>query len=192
MKKLNDIKVGFCICGSFCTIEKALTQMKKLSSKYDILPIVSEIVLNTDTRFGKAQDILKKIEDICGKKVIKSVKEAEPIGPKNMTDIMVIAPATGNTIAKLSNGIIDNTVTMAAKSHLRNSRPLIIAPCTNDALGGAAKNIGKLLNFKNYYFVPFSQDDCINKPKSMVADFSKLEETIEFALKGEQIQPIIC
>ena len=188
---MNDIKVGFCICGSFCTIDKALAQMQKLSTKYDILPIVSEIVTKTDTRFGKAEEILKKIEDICNKKVIKSIPDAEPIGPKNMTDIMIIAPATGNTIAKLSNGIIDNTVTMAAKSHLRNSRPLVIAPCTNDALGGAAKNIGKLLNYKNYYFVPFSQDDHKLKPKSMVAHFDKIDETIELALKGIQIQPII-
>ena len=183
--------MGFCICGSFCTIDKAIKQMQKLSSKYDIIPIVSESVSSVDTRFGKSKDIIEKIENICGKKIIKDIVDAEPIGPKNMTDIMLIAPATGNTIAKLSNGIIDNTVTMAAKSHLRNSRPLIVAPCTNDALGSAAKNIGNLLNYKNYYFVPFSQDDCIKKPKSMVANFDKIEETIELALKGIQIQPII-
>ncbi len=188
---MNKTKLGFCLCGSFCTINYAIEQMELLAEEYDILPIVSEITAAQDTRFGKAKDILKKIEDISQKKIVMSIAEAEPIGPKNLTDIMLIAPCTGNTMAKLAAGIVDNTVTMAAKSHLRNSRPLLIAPATNDALGGAAKNIGILLNYKNYYFVPFREDDPVKKPKSMIADFTKIPDTIKGALKGEQIQPIV-
>lgn len=188
---MQKYKIGFCICGSFCTISKVLEQMEILSEKYSLVPIVSEVVNNFDTRFGKSADIIARIEEICKTKVIKTIVDAEPIGPKRMTDAMIIAPCTGNTLAKLSVGIVDNTVTMAAKSHLRNSSPLIIAPSTNDALGAAAKNIGKLLNLKNYYFVPFSQDDSKNKPKSMVANFSLIPETLENALNGKQIQPII-
>lgn len=188
---MSKIKLGFCMCGSFCTISYCLEQMEILSKEYSILPIVSEITATQDTRFGKAKDILKKIEETCQSKIIRSIAEAEPIGPKNMTDVMLIAPCTGNTMAKLATGIVDNTVTMAAKSHLRNSRPLIIAPATNDALGGAAKNIGTLLNYKNYYFVPFREDDPVKKPKSMVADFSLIPATIENALIGKQIQPIV-
>lgn len=188
---MNKTKLGFCICGSFCTISHCLKQMEFLANEYDILPIVSEITASQDTRFAKAEDVLCKIESICNNKIIRSVVDAEPIGPKNMTDIMLIAPCTGNTMAKLAAGIVDNTVTMAAKSHLRNSRPLVIAPATNDALGCAAKNIGTLLNYKNYYFVPFKQDDPIKKTKSMVADFSLIPATIESALSGKQIQPIV-
>ncbi len=188
---MNKIKVGFCLCGSFCTLSYCLEQMEQLSKTYSILPIVSEITASQDTRFGKAEEILKRIEEITESRIIRSIAEAEPIGPKNLTDIMLIAPCTGNTMAKLATGIVDTSVTMAAKSHLRNSRPLVIAPATNDALGGAAKNIGTLLNYKNYYFVPFKEDDPIKKPKSMVADFSRIPEAIECALKGEQLQPIV-
>ena len=188
---MEKYKIGYCICGSFCTIEKTLNAMEKLSKKYDILPIVSEIVASTDTRFGKAEEIIERIEKICSKKVVSTITQAEPIGPKNLTDIMIIAPATGNTLAKLANGIVDTSVTMAAKSHLRNSRPLIIAPSTNDALGAAAKNIGKLLEKKNYYFVPFTQDNPEKKPKSMVADFGKIEVAVEAAINGIQLQPIV-
>ena len=165
--------------------------MEILAKEYEMVPIVSEITATQDTRFAKAEDVLSQIESICNNKIIRSIVEAEPIGPKNMTDIMLIAPCTGNTMAKLASGIVDNTVTMAAKSHLRNSRPLIIAPATNDALGSAAKNIGTLLNYKNYFFVPFRQDDPIKKTKSMVADFSMIPATIENALAGKQIQPIV-
>lgn len=188
---MNKLKLGFCICGSFCTIDKALEQMQLLKNEYDILPIVSEIVAKTDTRFGKCKDITEKIENICEKNVICDITAAEPIGPKNMTDIMLIAPATGNTMAKLANGIVDTSVTMAAKSHLRNSRPLVIAPSTNDALGNAAKSIGTLLNRKNYYFVPFGEDMPHKKPRSMVADFALIPKTLSKALNGEQIQPIV-
>lgn len=188
---MDKIKLGYCICGSFCTIQKTLEQMKLLTSKYNVIPIVSEVVSSYNTRFGKADEILNSIENICNHKVIKDMVEAEPIGPKNMTDIMIIAPCTGNTMAKLASGIVDTTVTMAAKSHLRNSRPLIIAPSTNDALGAAAKNIGTLFNYRNYYFVPFRQDDKDKKPRSMVADFSLIPETVEAALNGNQLQPIV-
>ncbi len=188
---MHKLRVGFCICGSFCTHSQAIKAMKELAENYEIIPIVSEITATQDTRFGKAEDFLKTIEDISNHKIIKTVAEAEPIGPKNVTDIMLIAPCTGNTLAKLALGIVDNTVTMAAKSHLRNSRPLVIAPATNDALGGAAKNIGILLNYKNYYFVPFKEDAPIKKPKSMIADFNKIPETIENAFKGIQLQPIV-
>lgn len=188
---MDKTKLGYCICGSFCTIEQTLEQMKILSHTYEIVPVVSEVVASYNTRFGKADEILAKIEGICGCKAIKNIVDAEPIGPKNMTDIMIIAPCTGNTMAKLSAGIVDTTVTMAAKSHLRNSRPLVIAPSTNDALGAAAKNIGAILNYKNYYFVPFRQDNKDKKPRSMVADFSLIPQTIKFALNGQQLQPIV-
>ena len=184
-------KIGFCLTGSFCTISKTLEQMEILSKNYELIPIFSETIQTYNTRFGKAKEIIEKLEDISHRKIISNIVEAEPIGPKNLTDIMIIAPCTGNTMAKLALGIVDNTVTMAAKSHLRNSRPLIIAPSTNDALGAAAKNIGNLLNLKNYYFVPFSQDDHKLKPKSMVAHFDLIPETIEKALERQQIQPII-
>lgn len=188
---MSKIKLGFCLCGSFCTIAESVKQMKILSDKYEIIPIISEIVSVQDTRFGKAEDLRREIISICGREPIVSIAEAEPIGPKNMTDIMIISPCTGNTMAKLATGIVDTTVTMAAKSHLRNSRPLLIAPATNDALGAASKNIGALLNYKNYYFVPYGQDDKDKKPKSMVADFKKIPDAIEAALKGIQLQPIV-
>jgi len=184
-------KLGFCICGSFCTISQALKQMEILKDEYDILPIISEIVSSQDTRFGKAEIIKNRIRELTGKEIIESIVDAEPIGPKNKTDIMLIAPCTGNTMAKLAGGIVDTTVTMAAKSHLRNSRPLVIAPATNDALGAASKNIGTLLNYKNYFFVPYGQDDKDKKPKSMVAAFEKIPETLRFAMDGKQIQPIV-
>ncbi len=188
---MDKIKLGFCVCGSFCTIDKAIAQMKILSKNYEIIPIISEVVATYNTRFGKAKEIISTIEDICQKAVIKDIVEAEPIGPKNLTDIMIIAPCTGNTMAKLATGLVDTTVTMAAKSHLRNARPLIIAPSTNDALGAAAKNIGTLLNYRNYYFVPFREDDINKKPRSMVADFDMIPDTVREALKGKQIQPIV-
>ena len=188
---MGKLKLGFCICGSFCTVSKALEQMEKLAEEYEILPIISPVVDRSDTRFGKAEDIKNRIMEITGKKIITDIVEAEPIGPKNMTDLMLIAPATGNTMAKLAAGIVDTAVTMAAKSHLRNARPLILAPATNDALGAAAKNIGALMNYRNYYFVPFREDDQVKKPRSMVADFDRIPETLKAALQGQQIQPIV-
>ena len=153
---------------------------------------MSETSFTTDTRFGKSSDIQNRIKDMTKKEIIKSVKEAEPIGPKGYLDILLIAPCTGNSLAKLANGIADTSVTMAAKAHLRNDRPIVIAVSTNDGLGNAAKNIGALMNYKNIYFVPFKQDDFVNKPNSLVADMSKIKETIEMALDRKQLQPVLC
>ncbi len=158
---------------------------------YDIIPIMSQNAYTTDTRFGKAEDFISRIEEICEKKIIYQIKDAEPIGPTNMTDIMLVAPCTGNTLAKLSNSIVDTGVTMAVKSHLRNNKPVVIAVSTNDALSGSGKNIGTLLNMRNFYFVPMCQDDYFKKPTSVVADFSLIPKTLENALNGVQIQPIL-
>lgn len=183
--------LGFAMCGSFCTLSHAVDELCILSDKFEILPIMSEITYVTDTRFGRAQDFISRITDACGRDIIHSVKGAEPIGPKKLTDVMVIAPCTGNTLAKLALGITDSAVTMAAKAHLRNDRPLVIALATNDALSNSAKNIGALMNMKNIYFVPFSQDDPQAKERSCIADFSLIEQTVELALQGKQIQSII-
>ncbi len=190
--ELKSIKIGFAMTGSFCTFSKAIDELKKLvDTGAKIIPIMSYNSYNFDTRFGKANDFIKQIEDITGEKIIHTIQDAEPIGPKKMTDVMVIIPATGNTIAKLANGITDTPVLMATKSHLRNNKPVVIAISTNDALSSSAENIGKLLNRKNYYFVPFKQDNPITKPRSIVCDFDYLIRTIESALDGEQIEPII-
>lgn len=189
---MNNINIGFALCGSFCTFSEVIAEMKKLSDKgYNIFPIMSFNAYQTDTRFGKAEEHIRRIEEICGKKIISTIPDAEPIGPKKMLDILVIEPCTGNTLAKLANGITDTPVTLAAKSHLRNNRPLLIAVSTNDALSGSAKNIGKLMNVKNIYFIPFSQDNPLGKPRSVIADFGKTEDAILHAIKNEQIQPII-
>ena len=182
------MKIGYCLTGSFCTFEKSIKTIKDLVSKgYDVTPIMSENAYNTDTRFGKAEEIRQEIEAVTGKKVIHTIVDAEPIGPKKMFDILVVAPCTANTLGKLANGITDTAVTMAVKSHIRNARPVVIGVSTNDALGAAAKNIGMLLNYKNYYFVPFSMDDCDNKPKSMVCDFNRIEDTVLQAMEGKEI-----
>ena len=189
---MNNLTVGFALCGSFCTFSDVISEMRYMSEKgYKIIPIMSFNAFQTDTRFGKAQEHIRKIEDICGRKIIATLPDAEPIGPQKMLDILVIEPCTGNTLAKLANGITDTPVTLAAKSHLRNSRPLLIAVSTNDALSGSAKNIGKLMNMKNIFFVPFSQDNPDNKPGSMISDFKKTEEAVKKAINNEQIQPII-
>ena len=183
---------GFAMCGSFCTLSSAIEQIACLRKlNYDVIPIMSEIVYSTDTRFGKAADFIRQVEDICGRSVIHTIADAEPIGPKKLLDVLVIAPCTGNTLGKLANGITDTAVTMAAKSHLRNSRPVIIGVSTNDGLAAAAKNIGQLMNYRNIYFVPLRQDDSEKKPRSLVADFSKIPECVEQALKGIQYQPLI-
>ena len=178
---LKNIKVGFALTGSFCTFEKTIEQMEKLVKLgAEVIPIMSYNAYNLDTKFGTALEHINKIKQISNKDIIHTIQEAEPIGPKKMTDIMLIAPCSGNTIAKL-----------AAKSHLRNQRPLVIAISTNDALSGSAENIGKLLNRRNYYFVPFRQDNPITKPNSLVFDPEYIEETLSKALENEQIQPII-
>lgn len=190
--ELNNIKIGFALTGSFCTFKKAIPKMKELIKKgADILPIMSYNSYKLDTKFGKAVEFIKEIEIITGKKIIHTIQDSEPIGPKKLTDVMVIAPCSGNTMAKLALDIIDTPVTMAAKSHLRNDRPLVIAPSTNNGLSGNAENIGKLLNRKNYYFVPFRQDNPITKPKSIVFEEEYLIKTIEYALEGTQISPIL-
>ena len=172
---LAEKTVGFALTGSFCTFSKVLKELEKVAETgANIVPIMSEIAYSTDTRFGTAEDFRTRIEAICHNPIIKTVKEAEPIGPKGYLDILVIAPCTGNTLAKLASGIADSSVTMAAKAHLRNQKPVVIAPSTNDGLGNAAKNIGVLLNNKNLYFVPFGQDDHVKKPNSLVADMTKI------------------
>lgn len=189
---LKGIKIGFCLTGSFCTFKKTIEQMKVLAKEEAvIIPIMSYSAYNLDTKFGKAEDFRNKIEHITGNKIIHTIQEAEPIGPKKLTDIMLIAPCSGNTIAKLSNGITDGPHLMAAKSHLRNNNPIVIAISTNDALSGSAENIGRLLNRKNYYFVPLRQDNPITKPRSLVFDPTYIKKTIEYALERKQIQPIL-
>lgn len=184
--------IGFAMCGSFCTFRKAIEQLKELINLgYDILPIMSENAYNTDTRFGFSKDIVKEIEELTGKSVIHTINGAEPIGPKKMCDLILISPCTGNTLAKLANGITDTSVTMAVKSHLRILRPVLIALATNDALGATAQNIGAMINRKNIYFVPLGQDDCEKKPSSMVADFKQIPQSVSSALEHKQIQPII-
>lgn len=191
--ELAGKNIGFAMCGSFCTFSKVINELKLLSHSNSVIyPIMSETAFSTDTRFGKSEDFHKTIKEITNQDIIKTVKEAEPIGPKGYLDILLIAPCTGNTLAKLANGIADSSVTMAAKAHLRNSKPLVIAVSTNDGLGAAAKNIGTLLNCKNVYFVPFKQDDCINKPNSLVADMTRIKETLEAALDRKQLQPVLC
>ncbi len=189
---MNNLTVGFALCGSFCTFSQAIKEMENLKSKgYDIVPIMSFNAYSTDTRFGKASEHTDRIENICKRKIIATIPDAEPIGPKKMLDILLIEPCTGNTAAKLANGITDTPVTLAAKSHLRNNRPLLIAISTNDALSGSAGNIGKLMNTKNVFFVPFRQDMPEGKPRSMISDFSRTEDAILSAIKKEQIQPIV-
>lgn len=190
--KLENLTVGFAVTGSFCTFHKVFPQIKRLSEQCKrIIPIMSEISYKTDTRFGKAEENIKQLEEITGEKVIGSIKEAEPIGPKKLLDILIVAPCTGNTIAKLANGIADSTVTLAVKSHLRNKRPVVVAVSTNDGLGNNAKNIGIVANLKNVYMVPFGQDDYIQKENSVVADMSLIIPTAELALEGKQIQPML-
>lgn len=189
---LKNVKIGFALTGSFCTFSKTIEQMENLANLgAEIIPIMSYNSYNLDTKFGTALEHINKIKEITKKDIIHTIQEAEPIGPKKMTDIMIIAPCSGNTIAKLSNGVTDTPVVMAAKSHLRNQKPLVIAISTNDALSGSAENIGKLLNRKHYYFVPFRQDNPITKPNSLVFDSKSIVETLEKALELEQIQPII-
>lgn len=190
--ELNGIKIGFVLTGSFCTFKKTIPKIKELIKQgAKVLPIMSYNSYELDTKFGKAKDFISQIEEITSRKIIHTITEAEPIGPKKLTDIMIIAPCSGNTMAKLACDIIDTPAVMAAKSHLRNGNPLVIAPSTNNGLSGNAENIGKLLNRQNYYFVPFRQDNPITKPRSIVFDSEYIIKTIKFALDGEQISPIL-
>lgn len=185
------MNVGFALCGSFCTYAEVFPAMDAVAKKHAVIPIFSQSSWTIDSRFGTAEANIRKAEEITGKEPLHTIAQVEPIGPKKLLDALIIAPCTGNTLAKLANSIADGPVTMAAKSHLRNGRPVIIAVSTNDALAGAAENIGKLLGRKHYYFVPFGQDSPEKKPTSMVADFSRIPDALEAALKGRQLQPIL-
>ncbi len=185
------MNIGFALCGSFCTFSRVFPIMEQLSQEHTVFPIFSHNTYTIDSRFGTAKEHIEKATCICGREPIHTIAQAEPIGPKKMLDVLVIAPCTGNTLAKLSHSIADGPVTMAAKSHLRNGRPIVLAFSTNDGLAGAAENIGRLLARKHYYFVPFGQDDPIGKPTSLVADFKKLPETVLLAAEGKQMQPIL-
>lgn len=185
------MNIGFALCGSFCTYSKVFPVMKQLSLDYQVMPIFSDAAYSVDSRFGTAEEHIAAVREICGVEPLHTIAQVEPIGPKKLLDALIIAPCTGNTLAKLAHSIADTPVTMAVKSHLRNGRPVLVAVSTNDALAGAAENIGKLLARKHYYFVPFGQDDAFGKPTSMVADFAKIPQTLEAALEGRQLQPIL-
>lgn len=185
------MNIGFAMCGSFCTFAAVFPVIENLARNYTVIPILSDSACSIDSRFGAAQSHILRLSEICGRDPLCTIAAVEPIGPKKLLDALIIAPCTGNTLAKLSHGIADTPVTMAAKSHLRNGRPVLIAVSTNDALSGAAENIGRLLARKNYFFVPFGQDDPIGKPTSMVADFRKIPQALELALEGRQLQPIL-
>ena len=184
--------IGFALCGSFCTFARVHPEIERLTEAgYRVIPIMSEAACGTDTRFGAAEEHRARIERVTGNPIISTIAGAEPIGPKGLLDALVIAPCTGNTLAKLAAGIADTPVTLAAKSHLRNGRPLLIAVSTNDALAAAAKNIGALQNYKHIYFVPYKQDAPEEKPNSAVADFTLLPRALELALEGRQMQPVL-
>lgn len=189
---MEHLRIGFAFCGSFCTYGKAMAALEDAVGRYDwVQPIVSETSAATDTRFGAAHDFMREMERLCDRRVIDSIKGAEAIGPKKLLDVLVIAPCTGNTLAKLANGVTDSSVTMAAKAQLRNGRPVVLAVSTNDGLSGSAKNIGLLLDKKNIYFVPFGQDDPAGKPTSLVADFTQIPAAVAAALEGRQLQPVL-
>ena len=185
------MNIGFAMCGSFCTYEKAFSAMQTVASIHTVTPIFSHSSYTLDSRFGTAAEHITRATEICGREPLHTIVQVEPLGPKKLLDALIIAPCTGNTLAKLAHSIADGPVTMAAKSHLRNGRPVLIAVSTNDALAGAAENIGKLLGRKHYFFVPFGQDDPMQKPTSMVADFDKVLPALEAALSHRQYQPMI-
>lgn len=188
---MEKMKLGYAMTGSFCTFDKSIREMARLAEMdYDILPIMSENAYTVSTRFGKASEIVSRVENIANKSVIHTVSGAEPIGPRGMCDLLLVAPCTGNTLSKIALGITDTPVTMAVKSQLRIGAPVVLCVASNDALGASAENIGKLLNRKNVYFVPFSQDDPQHKPNSLVAHFELIPQAIEMALAGRQMQPI--
>lgn len=183
--------IGFALCGSYCTYDRVFPVIEALSKENKVIPILSEAAYATDSRFGTAEHWKRKLEEICGCPPLHLISQVEPIGPKGLLDILVIAPCTGNTLAKLAHSIADGPVTMAAKSHLRNGRPVLVAVSTNDGLAGAGENIGRLLARKHYYFVPFGQDDPLKKPTSLIADFVRIPQAMEGAMAGQQIQPML-
>ena len=187
----EKLRIGCALCGSFCTFEKTMAALEDLSERYDLTAVVSQNAGSTDTRFGEAAAHLARLEQITGKPVIKTIPEAERIGPGKLFDVLVIMPCTGNTLGKLAAGITDTTVTMAAKAHLRNGRPVVVAMSTNDGLSASLRNVGELMVRKGYYFVPFGQDDPVKKETSLVADLTKVEQTVIKALEGKQLQPVL-
>ena len=176
----NKKRLGIALCGSYCTYEQVFREIEKLAAHYDLVPIMSDTAAETDTRFGRAYEHIRRLMELTGREVVTTIAEAEPLGPKTPMDVLVIAPCTGNTLSKLAHGLTDSAVTMAAKAHLRNGRPLVIAFSTNDGLSGSAENIA-----------PFRQDDPEKKPNSLQADFTLIGGTVEAAMRGEQIQPIL-
>lgn len=185
------MKMGFAICGSFCSHPQVLRVYEELAARHELIPILSDSAARCDTRFGTAEQLVGRVERLAGRRALRSIVEAEPLGPSRAMDVLVVAPCTGNTLAKLAAGISDNAVTMAAKAQLRNGGPVVCAIATNDGLAGSAPNIARLLGRKHYYFVPFGQDDPQAKPTSLVADFSLIEAAAEAALEGRQLQPIL-
>ncbi len=189
---MENKTIGFAVCGSFCTHAKAMSALEQVRARWqNIVPIVSQCTADTDTRFGKAHDLMREMERICDHRVITSIKGAEPIGPQRLLDLLIICPCTGNTLGKLAAGVTDTSVTMAAKAHLRNGRPLLIAPATNDGLAASAVSIGTLLSRKYIYFVPFGQDDPEKKPTSLMADFDLVADAAQAALEERQLQPLL-
>ena len=189
---MNAKKLGFALCGSFCTLERTLQTMEELAAQgWEIQPIMSPITYRTDTRFGTAEQWRSRGEALCGHPIWHTIPQVEPIGPRALLDLLLVAPCTGNTLGKLACGITDTPVTMAVKAHLRNLRPVVLAVSTNDGLGASARNIGTLLNCRNFYFVPFAQDDPLHKEASLVADLSRTQETLLAALQGRQLQPLL-
>ena len=190
-RSMRTERIGFALCGSFCNHPKILMLFEEMAESFEMVPILSENTARYDTRFGLADDLIARVERVAGRPAIRTIVEAEPFGPQNLADVLVIAPCTGNTLAKLAHGITDGPVTMAAKSHLRNGKPVVVALATNDGLSASAPNLAALLNRKNYYFVPFGQDDPQGKPTSLIADFSQLVPTVDAALRGVQLQPLL-
>ena len=187
---MERLRIGLALTGSYCTYDKALAALEALAQKYDVTALMSESAYETDTRFGEAAEFVRRLERLTGKPVLHSIPEAEPVGPGDWFDVLAVAPCTGNTAAKLAAGITDTAVTMAVKSHLRGGKPVVLAFGSNDGLSASAKNIGELLNRKNIYFVPMYQDDPVKKPRSLAADYARLEETILAARAGQQPEPI--
>ena len=189
---MEQIRVGFAFCGSFCTYDQVMPALERAKARYgDVTPIISEKSAETDSRFGPAHEFIREMERICDRRVIDTIPKAEPVGPKKLLDVLVIAPCTGSTLSRLANGMSDTSVTMAAKAMWRNGRPVVVAVSTNDGLAGSAKNIAALLDKKHVFFVPYRQDDPVGKPTSLVADLTKTHDTVDAALQGRQLQPLL-
>ena len=189
---MEHIRVGFAFCGSFCTYDQVMPALERAKARYgDVTPIISEKSAETDSRFGPAHEFIREMERVCDRRVIDTIPKAEPIGPKKLLDVLIIAPCTGSTLSRLANGMSDTSVTMAAKAMWRNGRPVVVAVSTNDGLAGSARNIAALLDKKHVFFVPYRQDDPVGKPTSLVADFTLINDTVDAALQGRQLQPLL-